>query len=112
MELIDDKEYAAMEEHPAERKRALLGKPDIAKGNQETGSDIKDDLKSLSHKFVGQVEKTIADLPKSLKWRSFYVHDLPILMDTSLEVRGVSDPYHLDKSQGHGGRPPFSPCFF
>jgi hypothetical protein len=37
----------------------------------------------LFHKFMEQVENIFNNLPKPLKWQSFYENDLPILMDTS-----------------------------
>jgi hypothetical protein len=39
----------------------------------------------ISH-LSKQVGKIFKNLPKSLKWKSFYDHDLPILMDIGQKV--------------------------
>jgi hypothetical protein len=66
---------------------------------QESGADVTEQSKSLSHKFMGQLEKNFQNLPKPLKWWFFYNNDLPILMDTSQEVQEVSDCQRLNKSK-------------
>ena len=38
------------------------------------------------NKFVKQVSETYKNLPNPLEWQSFYVHDLPILVDISGDV--------------------------
>ena len=53
----------------------------------------------MSHKFMGRVEKIFKDLPKSLKWPSFYDNDLPILMDICEEVREEAIRGGLTRSQ-------------
>ncbi len=40
-----------------------------------------------SHKLVGSVEKIFENLPKPLKWRSFYRSDLDLLVDSCIEVQ-------------------------
>ncbi len=62
-------------------------------------SPISTQSKSLSHKFVGQVEQVFTKLPKSLEWRSFYNNDLSILMDICKEVREISIQDGLNRSQ-------------
>ncbi len=89
-ELIEVREYASMGEKPADRVKTLLGQLDSVRRSQVRGSDVSGPSKALSHKFVGQVEKIFKNLPKPLEWRSFYNHDLPLLMDISEEAREVS----------------------
>jgi len=44
----------------------------------------------LSNKFVGRVENIFANLPKPTEWRSFFNHDLPLLVDLCKQVQEVS----------------------
>ncbi len=80
-ELIQDKQYAGMGKTPAGRVKTLLGKLDSVRRTQERGSRISNQSKSLSHKFMGQIEQIFTRLPKPVGWRSFYNNSLPILMD-------------------------------
>ncbi len=98
-ELIGDKEYGPMGKNPVDRVKTLLGKLDLIRRSKQRGSEISVDAKSLSHKFVGQVEKIFSNLPKSLEWRSFYIHDLPLLLSTCKEVQDASIQHNLNKSQ-------------
>lgn len=88
--LIEDKEYASIGKKPADRVKTLLGKLDLVRRSQERGSSVSKQSKSLSHKFMGQVEKIFKNLPKPLEWRSFYNNDLPIVIDFCEEVQEVS----------------------
>ena len=88
-----------MGKSPVERLKTLLGKLDLVRRSKQRGSEISDDAKPLSHKFVGQVEKTFKNLPKPLEWRSFYIHDLPLLLSTCKEVQDTSIQHNLNKSQ-------------
>ena len=78
-ELIEDTQYASMGKNPADRVKTLLGKLDSVRSSQERGSEVSSPSKALFHKFVGSVEQIFKNLPKSLEWRSFYTHDLPLL---------------------------------
>ncbi len=89
-ELIEDKEYGSMGKKPAVRVKTLLGKLDSVRSSKDRGSSVSSKSKVLFHKFMEQVEKIFNNLPKSLEWRSFYNHDLPLLMDISEEVQKVS----------------------
>ncbi len=89
-ELIEDKEYASMGENPADRVKTLLGKLDSMRRSKERGFNATNDIKHTSRKFAGRVVKIFENLPKPLEWRSFYRHDLPILMDFCEEAREVS----------------------
>ena len=89
-ELIEDKEYASMGKNPADRVKALLGQLDSVRRSQVRGSEVSGHSKGLSRKFAGQVEKIFKNLPKPLEWRSFYRHDLPLLMDICKEVQDIS----------------------
>ena len=72
------------------RDKALLGKLDTMRRSKERGSDVSVHSKSLSNKFIGQVEKIFKNLSNPMEWLSFLNNDLPILMDISQEVREVS----------------------
>ena len=98
-ELIKDKQYAAMGKKPAERVKALLGKLHSITNSTIRGSKVSKEAASLLRKFAQQVGKIFKNLPKPLEWRSFYRHDLPILMDISEEVRKVSIQKGLNRSQ-------------
>jgi hypothetical protein len=94
-ELIEDKEYAAMGKTPADQAKTLLGKLRSIENSKSRGSEVSKNSELLLRKFAQQVEKIFQNLPKPLEWRSFYRHDLPILMDFCKEVREVSDQHHL-----------------
>ncbi len=85
-ELIEDREYASIGKTPADRIKTLLGKLDSVRGSRDRGSKVSSQSKKLFHKFVEQVEKIFNNLPKPLEWRSFYIHDLPLLLSTCKEV--------------------------
>jgi len=85
-ELIEDKEYASMGKKPADRVKTLLGKLDSMRRNKERGYRANEEIRHTSHKFVRRVEKIFKNLPKSLEWRSFYIKDLPLLMDIYEEL--------------------------
>ena len=63
------------------------------------GSKVSKEAESLLRKFAQQVEKIFKNLPKPLEWRSFYRHELPILMDICEEVQKVSIQNDLNRSQ-------------
>ncbi len=88
--MIEDKEYASMGKNPADRVKALLGKLHSITNSKDRGSKVSKENEALLNKFVQQVEQIFKNLPKSLEWRSFYNHDLPILMDISKEVQKIS----------------------
>jgi len=48
---------------------------------------------------MGHVKEIFKTIPKSLEWRSFYRHDLPLLMDFCQEVWDLSDQHNLNKTQ-------------
>ncbi len=89
-ELIEDTQYAAMGKKPPDRVKALLGKLDTMRRSQERGSDVSGHSKTLSNKFIGQVEKIFKNLPKPMEWLSFLNNDLPLLIDICEEVREAS----------------------
>ena len=98
-ELIEDKEYASMGKNPADRVKTLLGKLDSARRSKELGYEVLTQARLTSHKFVGSVEKIFKNLPKPLQWRSFFNHDLPLLVDFCEEVQEVSIQHRLNRSQ-------------
>ena len=98
-QLREDDEYAVMGPDPAGRVRALLRKLDSVRTIRERGSKVSSPSESLFHKFVEQVDRIFKNLPKPLKWRSFYTHDLKLLVETEQEVWQVATEEELNKSQ-------------
>jgi len=98
-ELMEDKEYASMGKNPADRVKTLLRKLDSVRRSKELGYEVGTQARLTSHKFVGSVEQIFKNLPKSLEWRSFYTHDLPLLVDICKEVQDISIQHNLNKSQ-------------
>ena len=98
-ELIEDKEYASMGKNPAERVKLLLGKLHSAKISQTRGSVMTKEVELLFNKFVKQEERKFRNLSKSLEWRLFFVHDLPLQMDICEEVREEAIRRGLNRSQ-------------
>ena len=103
VDLIDaelgDDEYKLMGDKSLDRVKKLLGKMDTLRRNEERNYTSGDITKHTSHKFMGRVENIFKNLPKSLKWRSFYGNDLQILMDTSEEVLMAAIDHNLNRSQ-------------
>jgi ParB/RepB/Spo0J family partition protein len=97
--LIDDEEYAAMGKTSKQRVRTLLGKLNSVINSKNRGSQISNEAELLLHKFVQQVEAIFENMSKSLKWRSFYVHDLPLVMDFFEEVQDLSVRHRLNRSR-------------
>ena len=87
VELIGGREYASMGKTPADRIKTFLGKLDSVRSRQARGSEVSSRSKALFHKFMEQADKIFNNLSKPLEWRSFYRHDLPLLMDICKEVQ-------------------------
>ena len=98
-ELIQDKEYLSMGDKPADRVKTLLGKLHSIENSKSRGSEVSKKSKLLLNKFVQQVARIFKNLPKPLEWRSFFNHDLPLLIDFCEEVRDVSIRQRLNRSQ-------------
>jgi len=88
-----------MGKKPTDRLKTLLGKLHSITNSKKRGSKISKEAEALFNKFVKQLEKIFKNLPKPLEWRSFYNHDLPILMNISEEVQKVSIQKGLNRSQ-------------
>jgi hypothetical protein len=97
--LIEDTEYAAMGDTPEIRVHCLLGKMNAVINNQHKQSQISDDRLQQVHKFVNPVEKIFKKLPKRLEWKSFFIHDLPLIQGVCEEIREISYKNQLNKSQ-------------
>ena len=67
--------------------------------SKQRGFNISNNASVLSHKFMGQLDQILINLPKLLEWRSFYNNDLPLLVDICKEARAVSIQHNLNKSQ-------------
>ena len=98
-ELIEDKEYRSMGDKPADRVKTLLGKLHSIENSKSRGSEVSKKSELLLNKFVQQVSIIFKNLPKPLEWRSFFNHDLPLLIDFCEEVRDVSIRQRLNRSQ-------------
>ena len=77
-ELIEDTQYASMGKKPADRVKTLLGKLDSVRRNEELGYEVASEAKLTSNKFIGSVQEIFKNLPKPVKWLSFYLNDLPL----------------------------------
>ena len=80
-ELTEDKEYASMGKSSADRVNILLGKLDCVRRSKELGYEGASEGKLTSNKFIGSVQEIFKNLPQPLKWLSFYLNDLPLLID-------------------------------
>lgn len=80
-ELIEDKEYAAMDKTPVDRVATILRKIDSAGRSRERGFNPAKETKQTSNKFVGRIEDIFKNLSNPLGWLSFFNHDLPLLID-------------------------------
>ncbi len=89
-----------MGKKPIDRVKRLLGRLHSITISKNRGSKISKEAGLLFNKFVKQVDKIFKNLPKSLEWRSFCLHDLPLLIDFCEEVRRteVGDR----RSEGYG----------
>lgn len=56
----------------------------VSKGRD---SQVRPQAEAPLGKSVQQLDAIFHALPRSMKWRSFYIHDLPLVMD--LDVRGA-----------------------
>ncbi|KPA18020.1 ParB-like partition protein, partial [Candidatus Magnetomorum sp. HK-1] len=97
--LIEDTEYAAMGDTPEDRVHYLLSKMTSVNNNQLKHSQISNDRLQQLHKFVYPVEKIFKNLPKRLEWKSFFVHDLPLIEGVCEDIREISFKNQLNKSQ-------------
>jgi len=68
----------------------LLEKLKSMQRSIERGYTVSEEIKHTSNKFVGRVENIFVNLPKPLEWLSFYLHDLPLLIDFCEEVQEIS----------------------
>ena len=76
--------------NPADRVKTLLGKLNSIMISKIRGSKVSKKAELLLHKFVKQVEKIFNNLPKPLEWRSFFNHNLPLLIDFCEKVQKIS----------------------
>ena len=98
-ELIEDTEYSSMGKTSMDRVKTLLGKLDSVRRSEALGYEVTTQARRTSNKFIGSVEEIFQNLPNPLKWLSFYLNDLPLVIDFCEEVRDASVERHLNKSQ-------------
>jgi len=82
--------YLTVGKTPLERVYKLLSKLDSIRRSKKRGSVVLEADKGLSNKYVGQVESILKNLPKSLKWQSFLMHNLILLIDIPLNAQKAS----------------------
>jgi len=99
VEMNKDPWYLTVCKTPLERVNKLLSKIDSIRRSKERGSVVFMLERDLSHKFMGQVELILKNLPKPLEWWSFLNNDLILLTDIPLNVQKVSVKYNLNKTQ-------------
>jgi len=104
-ELIEDVEYTSMGRKPVDRVKAVLGRLDSVISSKNRGSQVSKKAELLLSKFTQQLEQIFKNLPKYLEWRSFYLNDLPILIDFCEEVQEVSIQPQLSEKCSIGVRP-------
>jgi ParB/RepB/Spo0J family partition protein len=97
--LIEDKDYAEMGNDPVNRVNTLLGKLNSLVNNQHKQSSISESRLQQVHKFMNPMKQIFKNLPKRLEWKSFYVNDLPIIVEICEDIRQISLENQLNKSQ-------------
>lgn len=98
-ELSDDAEYYGFAATPVERVKCLLGRLYAVHVNRERGSKVSDEGEHLVYKFVNRVVGIFDGLPRPVEWRSFYVHDLPLVTSLDKAVMEWAIEKKLNKSQ-------------
>jgi ParB/RepB/Spo0J family partition protein len=97
--LIEDNVYEAMGETPETRLNVLFGKLHSIQNSLDRQSKVSEKSQLLLHKFLQQLEKIFKKLPKRLEWKSFYVHDFPLVREICEDIRKISLENQLNKSQ-------------
>ena len=97
--LIENNEYNAMGNSPDLRVYTLLTKLHSVCVRQNRKSTISENALLQFNKFVKLVENIFKKLPKRLEWQSFYIHDLPLIIDICDDIRDISLKNQLNKSQ-------------
>ena len=77
----------------------MLAKLDYVRRSKERETEVSPQHEVLTNQFVGPIEHIFKNLPKPLKWISFFRHDLPLLTDICVEVQEISIQHQLNKSQ-------------
>jgi len=99
VEMGNDPWYLTVGKTPLERVHKLLSKLHSIRVSQDRGSQVSKETELLFNKFVKQVESIFKNLPKPLKWQSFFIHDLILLTDIPLTVQKASVKHDLNKAQ-------------
>ncbi len=90
MEMGKDPWYLTVGKTPFERVVKLLSKFDSIMVSKDRGSMVSKESEMLFNKFIKQVEPIVNNLPKSLKWQSFFIRGLILLTDIPLKVQKAS----------------------
>ena len=77
----------------------MLSKLNSIRVSKDRASLVSKKVDDLSHKYVGQVETILKNLPKPLQWRSFLNNDLILLTDIPSKVQKASVKYDLNKAK-------------
>ena len=98
LEMGNDPWYLTGGKTPLERVDKLLSKLHAIRVSKDRGSRVSREAEALFNKFVKPVESIFKNLPKPLKWRSFLIHDLILLIDIPLKVQKASVKLDLNKA--------------
>jgi hypothetical protein len=98
-EKLQDLAASIENDDPVNRVNTLLGKLNSVVNNQNKQSTISESRLQQVHKFMNPMKKIFKNLPKRLEWKSFYVNDLPIIMEICEDIRQISLENQLNKSQ-------------
>lgn len=90
--------YRALGEMHTERLNTLMKKLDYVERAIRRGESVGPEAESFHHKFVVVVTQIFNDLPKPLKWKSFFTHYLPNLLRISPEVAQIVIRWRLNHS--------------
>jgi len=88
-----------MGESPDMRVHCLLSKMNAVINNKHRQAQISEDRLQQVHKFVNPVKNIFKKLPKQLEWKSFLVHDLPLMIEICNNIREISLKNQLNKSK-------------
>ena len=81
VEMGKDSDYLTGGKTPLERVHKLLSKLHSIGVSKDRGALISNEAEALLNKFIQQVESVFKNIPKQLKWQSFLMNDLILLID-------------------------------
>ncbi len=97
--LISDISYLPSEKTPLKRVHGLLASSNIVRLRKGCGDDTRSVNDHFGRKLTPKIEEIFRNLPKKLKWQSFYRNDLPLLLGICEKVQKDAIELRLNKSQ-------------